>query len=108
MIPRISIIPLIPFLDSSFRLLQITNKASSFLKYFIRCYLTCQLVFPLLSIPKLLYSNPDRIDNKGNTSTNDSHVTKIEDYLKAHRQIFKKRCFEKYCPWDKACQFPAL
>ena len=51
--------------------------------------LTCQLVFPLLSIPKPLYSNPDRIDNKENTSTNDSHVTKIEDYLKAHRQISK-------------------
>ena len=28
--------------------------------------------------------------------------------LKAHRQISKKRCFEKYCSCDKACQFSAL
>ena len=28
--------------------------------------------------------------------------------LKAHRQISKKRCFEKYYPYDQACQFSAL
>ena len=28
--------------------------------------------------------------------------------LKAHRQISKKRCFEKYCSCDQACQFWAL
>ena len=28
--------------------------------------------------------------------------------LKAHRQISKKRCFEKYCSCDQACQFSAL
>ena len=28
--------------------------------------------------------------------------------LKAHRQISKKWCFEKYCSCDKACQFSAL
>ena len=28
--------------------------------------------------------------------------------LKAHRQISKKWCFEKYCSFDKACQFSAL
>ena len=28
--------------------------------------------------------------------------------LKAHRQVPKKRCFEKYCSCDKACQFWAL
>ena len=25
--------------------------------------------------------------------------------LKAHRQIPKKRCFEKYCSCDQACEF---
>ena len=29
-------------------------------------------------------------------------------YLKAHRQISEKRCFEKYCSCDKAYQFSAL
>ena len=29
-------------------------------------------------------------------------------FLKAHRQISKKRCFKKYCSYDKVCQFPAL
>ena len=28
--------------------------------------------------------------------------------LKSHRQISKKRCFEKYCSCDKVCQFSAL
>ena len=28
--------------------------------------------------------------------------------LKAHRQISKKRCFEKYCSCDQACQVSAL
>ena len=28
--------------------------------------------------------------------------------LKAHRQISKKRCFEKYFSCDEACQFSAL
>ena len=28
--------------------------------------------------------------------------------LKAHRQTSKKRCFEKYCSFDKACQVSAL
>ena len=28
--------------------------------------------------------------------------------LKAHRQISKKQCFEKYCSCDQACQFSAL
>ena len=28
--------------------------------------------------------------------------------LKTHWQISKKRCFEKYCSCDQACQFPAL
>ena len=28
--------------------------------------------------------------------------------LKTHRHISKKRCFEKYCSCDKACQFSAL
>ena len=27
--------------------------------------------------------------------------------LKAHRQISGKRCFEKYCSCDQACQFSA-
>ena len=27
--------------------------------------------------------------------------------LKAHRQVPKKRCFEKYCSCDQACQFSA-
>ena len=31
-----------------------------------------------------------------------------EKSLKAHRQISKKRCFEKYCSCDQACQFSAL
>ena len=26
---------------------------------------------------------------------------------KVHRQISEKRCFEKYCSRDKACQFSA-
>ena len=29
-------------------------------------------------------------------------------FLKAHRQISKKRCFEKYCSCDQACQVSAL
>ena len=33
---------------------------------------------------------------------------KISSILKAHRQISEKRCFEKYCSYDKACQFSAL
>ena len=28
--------------------------------------------------------------------------------VKAHQQISKKQCFEKYCLCDKACQFSAL
>ena len=28
--------------------------------------------------------------------------------LKAHRQISIKRCFEKHCSCDQACQFSAL
>ena len=28
--------------------------------------------------------------------------------LKAHRQISKKRCFEKYCSYHQVCQFSAL
>ena len=28
--------------------------------------------------------------------------------LRAHRQISKKRGFEKYCSYDQACQFSAL
>ena len=38
-------------------------------------------------------------------------VTKYWKYkwcFKAHRQISKKQCLEKYCSCDKACQFPAL
>ena len=31
-----------------------------------------------------------------------------ENKLKAHRQIPKKRCFEKYCLYDQVCQFSAL
>ena len=31
-----------------------------------------------------------------------------KNVLKAHRQISRKRCFEKYCSCDKACQFSAL
>ena len=29
-------------------------------------------------------------------------------HLNVHRQISKKRFFEKYCSCDKACQFSAL
>ena len=35
----------------------------------------------LLSTPKALNSNSDLIVNKENTPANDSHVTKIEEYL---------------------------
>ena len=31
--------------------------------------------------------------------------TKRLEMLKAQQQIFKKRCFEKYCSCDKACHF---
>ena len=34
--------------------------------------------------------------------------TELLKVLKAHRQLSKKRCFEKYCSCDKACQFSAL
>ena len=34
-----------------------------------------------MSTPKTLNSNSDRIVNKENTPTNDSHVTIIEEYL---------------------------
>ena len=30
------------------------------------------------------------------------------EFLKAPRQISKKRCFEEYCSCDQACQFSAL
>ena len=33
---------------------------------------------------------------------------KLQVCLKAHRQISKKRFFEKYCSYDQACQFTAL
>ena len=33
---------------------------------------------------------------------------KTNALLKAHRQISEKRCFEKYCSCDQACQFSAL
>ena len=29
-------------------------------------------------------------------------------FLEAHRQISKKRCFEKYCSYDQVCQFSVL
>ena len=35
-------------------------------------------------------------------------TSRFKSLLKSHRQISKKRCFEKYCPGDKACQFSAL
>ena len=35
-------------------------------------------------------------------------IWKKHHALKAHRQISKKRCFEKYCWYDQACQFSAL
>ena len=35
----------------------------------------------LLSTPKALNSNSDLIVNKENTAANDSHATKIEEYL---------------------------
>ena len=34
--------------------------------------------------------------------------TELLKVLKAHRQLSKKRCLEKYCSCDKACQFSAL
>ena len=34
--------------------------------------------------------------------------TSWKSSLKAHQQIPKKRCFEKYCSCDQACQFSAL
>ena len=32
-------------------------------------------------------------------------VFRVLLFLKAHRQISERRCFKKYCPYDKACQF---
>ena len=29
-------------------------------------------------------------------------------FIKAHRQISKKWCFERYCSCDQACQFSAI
>ena len=37
----------------------------------------------------------------------DIHIKK-SCFLKVHRQISKKRCFEKYCSCDQACQVSAL
>ena len=41
-----------------------------------------------------------------------SKINEIENYfvaeIKAHRHIFKKRYFEKYCSCDQACQVSAL
>ena len=37
-----------------------------------------------------------------------SNILLIGDSLKAHQRIIsKKRCFEKYCSCDQACQFSA-
>ena len=40
-------------------------------------------------------------------SLNFSSSIKLMSKLKAHRQISKKQCFEKYCSCDQACQFSA-
>ena len=49
---------------------------------------------------------------KEDIAKHNSNWPQIPDYpyriLKAHRQISKKRCFEKNCSCDKACQFLAL
>ena len=36
------------------------------------------------------------------------HMAALKSSLKAHGHISKKRCLEKYCSCDKACQFPAF
>ena len=38
----------------------------------------------------------------------DNYVPYVTKAFEAHRQISKKRCFEKYCSCDQACEFSAL
>ena len=56
------------------------NKANSFQNILLD-NMTCLFNISLLSTPKALNSNSDLIFNKENTPANDSHVTKIKEYL---------------------------
>ena len=56
------------------------NKANSFQNILLD-NIDMPVNISLLSTPKALNSNSDLIVNKENTPANDSHVTKIEEYL---------------------------
>ena len=45
---------------------------------------------------------------KTNISRSESNQAMRFGQLKAHRQISKKWCFEKYCSCDQVCQVSAL
>ena len=57
------------------------NKANSFQNILLD-NIDMPINVSLLSTPKALNSNSDLTTNKENTPTSDSHVTKIEEYLK--------------------------
>ena len=61
------------------------NKANSFQNILLD-NIDMPINISLLSTPNALNSSSDLIINKENTPTNDSHITKIEEYL--HQQYY--------------------
>ena len=56
-------------------------------------------------------SNIKKIKDKVKCEKELFHKNKLDqilENLKAHRQISEKRCFEKYCSCEQACQVSAL
>ena len=70
------------------------------LNYFIHIY---QLIFKILLKQRSLNKIRHYLAGRNQIW----HHFFIKKILKAHRQISKKRCFEKYCSCDQACQFSA-
>ena len=67
-------------------------------------FLTKELRKAMMLLPKL--KNTLSKDNRCNWQ---KYIQRncFLNFLKAHRQISKKRYFEKYCSCDQACQFSA-
>ena len=78
----------------------IKNKESLYLKYWDMYNL-----YGWAMSQKLPLGGFKQFENKSDFMEN---YNKDNDKLKAHRQISKKRCLEKYCSCDKTCPFSAL
>ena len=72
------------------------NKANSFQNILLD-NIDMLINISLLSTPKVLNSNSDLIVNKENAPANDSHVTKIEEYLNQQYDhvAFEERNYER-------------